>query len=45
MRVTVDDLWRILLPKEARTQLEIKEGDKLEIHVRDNEIAIIKAES
>ena len=44
MKVTVDDLGRILLPKKARAQLGLEKGDKLEIHVKDDEIVVKKAE-
>ena len=44
MKVTVDDLGRILLPKKARAQLGLEKGDKLEIHVKDDEIAVRKSE-
>jgi len=32
----VDDLGRIVIPKEIRRALHIKEGDPLEIYVDDN---------
>ena len=32
----VDDLGRIVIPKEIRRTLHIKEGDPLEIYVDDN---------
>ena len=32
----IDDLGRIVLPKEIRKNLKIKEGDMLEIYVQDN---------
>jgi stage V sporulation protein T len=32
----VDDLGRIVIPKEIRRALKIKEGDPLEIYVDDN---------
>jgi len=32
----IDDLGRIVLPKEIRKSLKIKEGDMLEIYVQDN---------
>lgn len=37
----VDDLGRILIPKEIRRQLKIREGDPLEIFT-DNEAVILK---
>lgn len=32
----IDDLGRIVLPKEIRKSLKIKEGDMLEIYIQDN---------
>lgn len=32
----IDDLGRIVLPKEIRKNLKIKEGDMLEIYIQDN---------
>ena len=32
----IDDLGRIVLPKEIRKSLKIKEGDMLEIYVQDS---------
>lgn len=36
----VDELGRIVLPKELRRTMNIKEGDPLEIHVDDNSIVL-----
>ena len=38
----VDDLGRIVLPKELRTRLEIEEGDPLEIFLEENKIILQK---
>ena len=34
----VDDLGRIVIPKEIRRTLHIKEGDPLEIYIDDNAV-------
>lgn len=34
----VDDLGRIVIPKEIRRALHIKEGDPLEIYIDDNTV-------
>lgn len=36
----VDDLGRIVLPKELRRTMRIKEGDPLEIHVEGETICL-----
>lgn len=39
----VDDLGRIVLPKELRTSMGIREGDRLEIMVTGEHIVLAKA--
>ena len=39
----VDDLGRIVLPKELRTSMGIREGDRLEIIVTGEHIVLAKA--
>ena len=39
----VDDLGRIVLPKELRTSMGIREGDRLEIMVAGEHIVLAKA--
>lgn len=36
----VDDLGRIVIPKEIRRALHIKEGDPLEIYVNNNTVCL-----
>lgn len=38
----IDDLGRIVIPKETRTALRIKEGDNVEIYVEDEKIILRK---
>jgi len=38
----IDDLGRIVLPKEIRKSLKIKEGDMLEIYVQDSGIIMLE---
>lgn len=38
----IDDLGRIVLPKEIRKSLKIKEGDMLEIYVQDNGVIMLE---
>ena len=38
----IDDLGRIVLPKEIRKNLKIKEGDMLEIYVQDNGVIMLE---
>ena len=38
----IDNLGRVVIPKEIRTILAIKQGDGLEIVMRDNEIVLRK---
>ncbi len=38
----IDDLGRIVIPKEIRRNLKIREGDSLEIYVEQNEIILKK---
>lgn len=38
----VDDLGRVVLPKELRRTMEIKEGDPLEIYVDEDMIMLHK---
>ena len=34
----IDDLGRIVIPKDIRKQLDIKEGDALSLYIEDNNI-------
>ena len=45
MNRKIDDLGRILLPKEMRRQLDIKENDPLNIELQDNKIIITKPDT
>ena len=38
----IDDLGRIVIPKEIRRNLRIREGDSLEIYTDSNEAIILK---
>ena len=38
----IDDLGRVVIPKEIRRTLNIKDGDPLEIHVNDNMVCYKK---
>ncbi len=38
----IDDLGRIVLPKELRRVMEIKEGDPLEIYTEEDQIILKK---
>ena len=38
----LDELGRVVLPKELRTTLDINDGDGLEIYVNGNEIILKK---
>lgn len=38
----IDDLGRIVVPKEVRRQLYIREGDPMEIFIDDNRTVILK---
>ena len=38
----IDDLGRIVIPKDFRQQLGIEEGESLEISIQDNKIVIEK---
>lgn len=38
----IDDLGRIVIPKEIRKSLKIREGDSLEIFVEDNKVYLEK---
>ena len=38
----IDDLGRIVIPKEIRKQLRIRDGDDLEIYINDNKIVLQK---
>ena len=38
----IDELGRIVIPKEIRKNLNIREGENLEIVVNDNNITLIK---
>lgn len=39
----IDDLGRIVIPKEIRKAFAIKEGDPMEIYIKDHAIIIKKA--
>ncbi len=41
----VDELGRLVLPKEIRTTLNIKAGEQVELFVRDGRIVMRKSES
>lgn len=38
----IDDLGRVVIPREIRKQFGVKEGDPLEFFVNDNEIILRK---
>lgn len=38
----IDDLGRVVIPKEIRKNLRIKEGDNLEVYVQNDEIVLKK---
>jgi AbrB family looped-hinge helix DNA binding protein len=38
----IDELGRVVLPKEIRRKLDIKPGDNIEIYFEDNEIRLVK---
>lgn len=40
MNRKIDDLGRIVIPKEMRTKLDIKDGDSINIEVIDDKIVI-----
>nr|WP_092074985.1 AbrB/MazE/SpoVT family DNA-binding domain-containing protein [Dendrosporobacter quercicolus]NSL49616.1 AbrB/MazE/SpoVT family DNA-binding domain-containing protein [Dendrosporobacter quercicolus DSM 1736]SDN25118.1 transcriptional pleiotropic regulator of transition state genes [Dendrosporobacter quercicolus] len=40
----VDDLGRVVIPKELRRNLDIKEGDPMEIYVENDRIILRKYE-
>lgn len=42
MNRNIDTLGRLVIPKEMRTQLDIKENDLLNIELQDNKIIITK---
>lgn len=39
----VDDLGRVVIPKEIRRMMRIKEGDPLEIFTTENGVIILKS--
>lgn len=45
MNRNIDNLGRIVIPKEMRTQLDIKENDPLNIELQDNKIIITKPDT
>lgn len=45
MNRNIDTLGRIVIPKEMRTQLDIKENDPLNIQLQDNKIIITKPDA
>ena len=40
MQRHIDDLGRVVIPKEMRKQLKIENGDKINIELKDNKIII-----
>jgi AbrB family looped-hinge helix DNA binding protein len=38
----IDELGRVVLPKEIRRKLDIKPGDKVEVYFENNEIRLVK---
>lgn len=38
----IDDLGRIVIPREIRNALRIRENDPLEMFVRDNAVVLVK---
>lgn len=38
----IDDLGRIVIPREIRNVLRIRENDSLEMFVRDNAVVLVK---
>lgn len=38
----IDDLGRVVIPKEIRRTMRIREGDPLEVYIEDNKIMIKK---
>lgn len=38
----IDDLGRIVIPRKIRNILQIREGDPLEMFVRDNAVVLVK---
>ena len=45
MNRNIDTLGRIVIPKEMRKQLDIKENDPLNIELQDNKIIITKPDT
>lgn len=45
MNKKIDDLGRLVIPKEMRKQLEIKEGDPVNISMEDDKIIITNAKA
>lgn len=45
MKRKIDELGRIVIPKEMRKELDIKENDPLNIEVQDNKIIITKPDT
>lgn len=41
----IDDLGRVVIPKEIRSSMKIREGDPLEIYLEDNRVIFQKYES
>jgi len=39
---TVDELGRVVIPKELRRNLNIKEGTSLEMSIEDNKLCMVK---
>ncbi len=42
---TIDKLGRIVIPKDVRTTLDLRVGDKIEIKVENNSIVLAASES
>ncbi|MBQ4061144.1 MAG: AbrB/MazE/SpoVT family DNA-binding domain-containing protein, partial [Bacilli bacterium] len=42
MKRKIDELGRIVIPKEIRKSLKLNMGDSLEIYIEDNKISLRK---
>ena len=45
MKRKIDELGRIVIPKEIRKSLKLNMGDSLEIYIEDNKISLRKYSS